>query len=54
MPIVKLEIDPSISYFITKRRSDFFPFMDPKLLYSLDMKDLSKAAIIKVDITINI
>jgi len=54
-PLVKLEIDPLISYFETKRRCDYQNMMfDPMILYYLDVKDRKKAKNICVDLTINL
>lgn len=54
VPVVKLQIDPLISYLETKRRCDFQNVYDPNLLYYLDIKDRKKARNIKVDLTINL
>ena len=53
-PLVKLEIDPLISYFETKRRCDYQTAYDPMILYYLDVKDRKKARNICVDLTINL
>lgn len=56
VPLVKLEIDPSISYCATKRKSDYVEVIDPRLSYYLDIKDHDprKKVNIKVDLTINL
>lgn len=53
-PLVKLEIDPLISYYETKRRCDYPNVYDPMILYYLDVKDRKKAKNIFVDLTINL
>jgi len=53
VPVLKLEIDPSITYFTPKRKSDFLGVSNPYLAYYLDIKDPEKATAIKVDITIS-
>ena len=53
-PLVKLEIDPLISYFETKRRCDYPNVYDPMILYYLDIKDRKKARNMCVDLTINL
>lgn len=53
-PLVKLEIDPLISYFETKRRCDYQNVYDPMILYYLDVKDRKKVKNICVDLTINL
>ena len=54
VPIVKLEIDTSISFLQTKRRQDLFRVYNPALLYQLDHVGEVRGGTIKVDITINI
>lgn len=53
VPLVKLEIDPSVSYYTPKRKSDYFQVIDPYISCYLDLKDPSKGVPIKVDITIS-
>lgn len=43
-----------MSYLETKRRCDYQQYLNPSLLYYLDIKDRKKAKNIYVDITINI
>ena len=51
VPLVKLEIDPSIGYFAPKGKSEYYQVRDPNCY--LDMKDPSKGVAVKVDITIS-
>ena len=53
VPLVKLEIDPSIAYYTPKCKSDYFGMMETYSACYLDMKDPSKGVPIKVDITIS-
>ena len=53
MPLVKLEIDPSVGYFTPKCKSEYFSGNDPYNSCYLDMKEPSKGVPIKVDITIS-
>ena len=54
VPLLKLEIDTSISYSKPKIKLDYHQTTDPCLSYYLDLRDPSKGSIIKVDITINV
>jgi len=54
VPLVKLEIDPSIHYLNTKRKNDQFAVYDPMALYSLELQNKENVTTIKVDITISI
>jgi non-canonical poly(A) RNA polymerase PAPD5/7 len=54
VPIIKLEIDPSIPFLHTKRRQDLFRVYNPAALYYLDTDKCPPGRTIKVDITINI
>ena len=53
VPLVKLEIDPSVGYFTPKCKSEYFSGNDPYNSCYLDMKEPSKGVPIKVDITIS-
>lgn len=52
-PLVKLEIDPLISYYETKRKSDYCIY-HPQLHEYLDIKDRKKAKNISLDLTISL
>jgi hypothetical protein len=54
VPIIKLEIDPSVPFLQTKRRQDLFQVYNPQALYYLDTDKTAHGRTIKVDITINI
>lgn len=54
VPIIKLEIDPSIPFLQTKRRQDLFRVYNPMALYYLDTDKCPAGRTVKVDITINI
>jgi DNA polymerase sigma len=54
VPIIKLEIDPSIPFLQTKRRQDLFRVYNPMALYYLDTNKCPAGRTIKVDITINV
>ncbi len=51
VPLVKLEIDPSVGYYTPKCRNDYFGSIHHPC--SLDLKDPSKGVPVKVDITIS-
>ena len=53
VPLVKLEIDPSISYFTPKCKLDYYNPVDQYNPCYLDMKDSSKGVPVKIDITIS-
>jgi DNA polymerase sigma len=53
VPLLKLEIDTSINYLTPKIKLDYHQTYDPYLSRFLDLKDPSKAAVIKVDIIIS-
>lgn len=44
VPLVKLEIDPSVSYLATKRRCDYMmgPILDPNMMSYLELKPSKK------------
>jgi hypothetical protein len=42
IPLVKLEIDPSINYFETKRRSDYQSMMHPMMHCNLNLNPQSQ------------
>jgi len=50
--VVKLTIDTSINYCLTKRKSDYLHITHPFFANCLDLKDPSKGAIINVDISV--
>ena len=61
VPLIKLELDPSINYFCTKRKCDYIGMMgiDPNYLSHLELpqnnkKDKVSSNIIKVDLTVNL
>jgi hypothetical protein len=61
VPLLKLEIDPTINYFSMKRKCDFFGMMgmgiDPMTLSHLELnskKDKIGSKSIKVDLTVNL
>ena len=49
--LVRLSIDTSINYCLTKIKSDYMNFFNPILSQNLDMKDPSKGTIVNVDIS---
>lgn len=61
VPLIKLELDPSINYFETKRKCDYMGMIgiDPNYLSHLELpqngkKDKVTQKSIKVDLTVNL
>ena len=54
VPVVKLELDLSVSFLQTKRRQDLFRVYNPMALSWLDSTEVKPKCTISVDITINI
>jgi DNA polymerase sigma len=50
VPVVKLEIDPSVGYFTPKRKADYYQG-DPCVAYGLDLKE-GRGVSVRVDITV--
>lgn len=53
VPLLKLEIDTSVAYLTPKIKLDYHQAYDPYLSSFLDLRESSKGAIIKVDITVS-
>lgn len=54
VPVVKLEIDPSIPFLQTKRKQDLHQVYNPMALYYLNTNNSPIGQTIKIDITINL